>query len=215
MEIDRKTITSLPKIELHLHLDCSLSLDVVQQLRPNITEDEYHKNFIAPEKCIDLADALKCASSGIEIMQTEQALRAVVKDLFLQLQRDHVIYAEIRFAPLLHLSKGLLPEEAVEIVAESVNDSIFSTGIMAGIILCTLRHFNEEQSLQTGRLRLFFQILCRVWVNVKNMVEADQINPMKATMVMGPRAKMMSSKFLPNKRPIAGAKNSNLFTIVW
>jgi len=150
--MDRKIIASLPKIELHLHLDCSQSFDVAKQLRPDISEMEYKQNFIAPEKCKDLADCLKCASSGIELMQTEEALREVVKDLFVQLQRESVIYAELRFAPLLHLEKGLLPEEVVEIVAESVKESIHSTGIKAGIILCTLRHFDEEQSLQTIRL---------------------------------------------------------------
>lgn len=152
MGTDPKIISSLPKIELHLHLDCSLSLKVVKQLRPHITEKEYNQSFIAPDKCTDLATFLRCTSSGIELMQTEEELRAVVKDLFVQLKRDNVIYAEIRFAPLQHLGKGLSSEEAVEIVAESANDSINSTGIKAGIILCTLRHYNERQSFQTIKL---------------------------------------------------------------
>ena len=150
--MDREIIASLPKIELHLHLDNSLSFDVAKQLRPDISETEYKQNFIAPEKCKDLADCLKNTSSVKDLMQTEEALREVVKDLFVQLQRDNVIYAELRFAPLNHLKKGLLPEEVVEIVAESVKESIHSTGINAGIILCALRRFNEEQSLQTIRL---------------------------------------------------------------
>ena len=150
--MDREIIASLPKIELHLHLDCSLSFDVAKQLRPDLSEMEYKQKFIAPEKCKDLADCLKRTSSVKELMQTEEALREVVKDLFVQLQRDNVIYAELRFAPLNHLEKGLLPEEVVEIVAESVKESIHSTGIKAGIILCTVRRFDEEQSLQTIRL---------------------------------------------------------------
>ncbi len=124
----------------------------LKKLRPNILEMEYKKNFIAPVKCTDLADFLNCTLSGIELMQTGEELREVVKDLFVQLKRDNVIYAEIRFAPLLHLGKGLSPEEVVEIVAESVRESINSTGIKAGIILCTLRHYNEAQSLQTIKL---------------------------------------------------------------
>jgi adenosine deaminase len=151
-KLDRELIASLPKIELHLHLDCSLSFDVVKQLRPDISETEYEQNFIAPEKSKDLAETLKGTSRVKELMQTEEALGAVVKDLFVQLQRDHVIYAEIRFAPLNHLEKGLSPEEVVEIVAESVKERIHSTGIKAGIILCTVRRYDEEQSLQTIKL---------------------------------------------------------------
>lgn len=41
-------------------------------------------------------------------MQTKEQLRLVTLDLFEQLQADNVIYAELRFAPLQHILKGLL-----------------------------------------------------------------------------------------------------------
>ena len=142
----------LPKVELHLHLDCSLSFDVVRKLRPQIAEIEYKNNFIAPEKCLDLADFLKCASSGINLMQTEPELRTVVEDLFIQLKFKNVIYTDIRFAPLQHLSGGLSAEEVVEIVADSITSSAGSSGVQAKLILCTLRHFSEDESLKTIKL---------------------------------------------------------------
>lgn len=152
MKMNHKIIASLPKIELHLHLDCSLSFDVVKQLHPGISEMEYKQNFIAPEKCTGLSAILKYASSGIKLMQTGEQLREVVKGLFVQLKRENVIYAEIRFAPLLHLDKGLSAEDVVEIVTESVKENSHLTGIKCGIILCTLRHYNEVKSLQTIKL---------------------------------------------------------------
>lgn len=152
MKLDRHVLFSLPKVELHLHLDCSLSYNVVKNLRPQILKHEYQEKFIAPEKCTNLTDFLKCTISGIELMQTEKELREVVKDLFVQLKRENIIYSEIRFAPIQHLAKGLAAEEVVEIVAETVRECINLTGIRAGIILCTLRHFNENQSIQTIKL---------------------------------------------------------------
>lgn len=146
------TLKLLPKVELHLHLDCSLSFDVVQKLRPQTTEIKYKNNFIAPEKCLDLADFLKCASSGINLMQTESELWAVVEDLFNQLKFENVIYAEIRFAPLQHLGGGLSAEEVVEIVADSIKNSVESSQVQAKLILCTLRHFSEDDSLKTIKL---------------------------------------------------------------
>ena len=145
-------ILSIPKVELHLHLDCSLSFEVVHSLRPKITKNEYLNNFIAPEKCENLSNFLKCTASGIDLMQTAKELVAVVKDLFIQLKNENVIYAEIRFAPLLHLKKGLAPEEVVEIVSTATKECTESTGIKAGLILCTLRHFNEDQSMKTFAL---------------------------------------------------------------
>ncbi|MGZ8557981.1 MAG: hypothetical protein ACXWWC_06610, partial [Chitinophagaceae bacterium] len=120
--------SNLPKVELHLHLDCSLSYDVVKQINPAITYEEYRELFIAPPKCTDLADYLTRAVKGFELMQTKEHLRLVVMDLFKQLKADNVIYAEIRFAPLLHLKNGLTAAEVVETVNETVTYGIQQSG---------------------------------------------------------------------------------------
>jgi len=142
----------LPKIELHLHLDCSLSYKVVQQISPAITYEEYHDSFIAPPKCTDLTDYLKRAVKGYELMQTKQQLHLVTLDLMEQLKTDNVIYAEIRFAPLLHIINGLTPTEVVQTVNDAVSEGIVKTGVEARVILCTLRHYFEEQSMETVQL---------------------------------------------------------------
>ncbi len=144
--------SKLPKIELHLHLDCCLSFDVVQKIAPTISYETYQESFIAPPKCTSLADYITRAVSGCDLMQTSEQLRLVTLDLFEQLKNDFVIYAEIRFAPLLHTFKGLLPNEVVSIVNEAMNEGIKQTGVEAGLILCTLRHFSEEQSIETVKL---------------------------------------------------------------
>ena len=138
-----------PKIELHLHLDCSLSYDIVKQLKPSVTLKEYQESFIAPAKCTDLADYIQRSTKSFELMQTKESLRLVTLGLFKQLKEDNVIYAEIRFAPLLHIMEGLSPEEVVEAVNMATIEGIKKYNIEAGIILCTLRHYSEEQSLRT------------------------------------------------------------------
>src|SRR5207248_565033 len=74
------------------------------------------------------------------------------EDLFSQLVDDGVIYAEIRFAPLLHTSRGLAAERVVEIVENAAGELIRSSGVDVRLILCTLRHFSEAQSMETVRL---------------------------------------------------------------
>jgi len=147
----------LPKIELHLHLDCSLSYAVVHALRPSISEETYRDEFIAPRRCTNLADFLKRAPKGFELMQTEEELCAVTADVFHQLQGDNVIYAELRFAPLLHTAKGLTPDAVVETVNAATSEAIRETGIEARLILCTLRHFSTEQGMITAELVKKFQ----------------------------------------------------------
>jgi adenosine deaminase len=142
----------LPKVELHLHLDCSLSYEVVRRLRPTISEQTYREEFIAPRRCTNLTDFLKRAPKGFELMQTEAELRVVTADVFRQLESDNVIYAELRFAPLLHLAKGLTPDEVVGIVEQATREGMRDTGVEARLILCTLRQFNTEQGMRTARL---------------------------------------------------------------
>lgn len=145
-------LTTLPKVELHLHLDCSLSYAAVARLAPGVTYDEYLQDYVAPARCTNLADFLKRAPKGFLLMQDEAALQLVTEDLFHQLRADGIVYAEIRFAPLLHLEGGLTAERVVEIVNEAVERSSLETGIEARLILCTLRHFDAEQSMKTARL---------------------------------------------------------------
>src|SRR5271169_1839610 len=149
---EQMNVRSLPKIELHLHLDCSLSYQAVSALAPSVTREEYQRDYIAPARCANLADFLSRAPKGFRLMQTEDSLRLVTEDVFRQLVEDGVIYAEIRFAPLLHTEKGLSPERVVAVVERSVDRLVRETGMQAGLILCTLRHFREAQSLLTARL---------------------------------------------------------------
>ncbi len=142
----------LAKVELHLHLDCSLSYAAVSQLAPHISRREYDAEFVAPSQCASLADFLTRAPRGFQLMQTEDALRIVTEDVFEQLRRDNVIYAEFRFAPLLHLLKGLSPEAVVAAVDRAAEKCIDATNIEARLILCTLRHFDDAQSMLTAQL---------------------------------------------------------------
>lgn len=149
--------STLPKIELHLHLDCSMSYEVVAKIEPAITPGEYQDRFIAPPKCADLADYLTRAEQAVKLIQTEEQLRLVTLDLFEQLKADHVMYAELRFGPLLHTQKGLAPEQVVQTVVDATEEGVQRTGVQAGLILSTLRNYPEEQSMQTVELAKQFR----------------------------------------------------------
>ena len=145
-------ISRLPKIELHLHLDCSLSYNALHILNPQITLEQYYDQFMAPAKCSSLMELLTPVYRSLQYMQTQEQLELVVFDLFEQLKRDRIIYVEIRFAPLLHTEEGLTPGEVVSIVEQATASAIQHYGIHARLILCTLRHYSEAQSMETVEL---------------------------------------------------------------
>ena len=142
----------IPKVELHLHLDCSLSFDVVNRINPLIEIDEYKSSFQAKSNSSSLNDYISCADRAIELMQTRENLELVVEDLFKQLKKENVIYAEIRFAPLLHCSQNLDENKVVEIICNKAKIESEKNDINYGLILCTLRHYSKKQSLKTVRL---------------------------------------------------------------
>ncbi len=145
-------LQQLPKVELHVHLDCSLSFQVVQKLLPGTTQEEYNERFVAPENCGSLVEYIKCASASIDIMQTKEQLELVTLDFIEQLQADNVIYCEVRFAPLQHLKQGLTAKEVVETVNETISKATADLEMEVRLILCSLRHFSEAQSLETVQL---------------------------------------------------------------
>ena len=76
----KNQFSALPKVELHLHLDCSLSYEVVNEINPQVTYSEYKESFIAPPKCTDLADYITRAIKGFELMQSLKILVGQVND---------------------------------------------------------------------------------------------------------------------------------------
>ena len=90
-----KDLKNLPKVELHLHLDCCLSFDVVKKINPKIDIQTFNKNFKAPDSCSSVKEYIKCAEFAVDLMQDETSIILVVEDLFKQLKAENVIYVEM------------------------------------------------------------------------------------------------------------------------
>ncbi len=145
---EAESVAKLPKVELHLHLDCSMSFQSVSVLVPEMTPERYRAEFLAPRKCRNLVDYFRYLAAPLALLQTQHALRIATIDLMRQLAEDNVVYAEIRFAPQLHTREGLRTEEVVGIVLAAVNEGKTLYPIEARLILCTLRPEDTAQGLE-------------------------------------------------------------------
>ncbi|WP_338720953.1 adenosine deaminase [Devosia sp. XK-2] len=138
---------SYPKIELHLHLDCSVTWTALQRLGTTLTRDQYLSQFVAPEECTSLKQYLDAIAPSCALLQTTGALRIATAELIAELDQDGVIYAELRFAPQTHLSDGLTLDEVMEAVVAGVAEGKSGRAIDVGLILCALRDYSAEQNL--------------------------------------------------------------------
>lgn len=129
----------------------------MQGLRSGVTQEDYLREYVAPEVCQDLTDFLRYPASAIALLQTKENLDMALRQLVRELTMDGVIYSEIRFAPLLHTADGLTPEEVVATLCQAAEAAEQETGVVTRLILCTLRHFPVEQSMETAQLALAFR----------------------------------------------------------
>ena len=141
-----------PKVELHLHLDCSIGYRAASSIDPALTEERFVQDFVLNQPCSDLAEFLTKIPRSLDLMQEASHLQFVMTDLARQLAEENVAYAEIRFAPLLHTEKGLSSREVVSCVLSAMHQAQLDYSLPMRLILCTLRHFTERQSLETAHL---------------------------------------------------------------
>jgi len=150
-------VLTVPKVELHCHLDCSISSSAARRIDPRITEKEFMESFALSQKCHDLSEFLSKVPRSLALLQKADHLRIVAEDLGRQLAEEYVCYAEIRFAPLLHLEEGLSAEEVIGAVLLGFRNAEAKYPIHIRVLLCTLRHFSKEQGVETAKLAHAFR----------------------------------------------------------
>ena len=141
-------------IDLHLHLDGSMSLECARSLatKQGIAlpdDEELLSRLRVSDDCRDLNEYLERFDLPLSLLQTADAISESVERLCNELSEAGLVYAEIRFAPQLHLQKGLTQEEVVLAAIEGLNRSSF----FASLILCCMRGAdNREANIETVRL---------------------------------------------------------------
>ncbi len=150
-------IFTLPKAELHCHLDGSLSLSTLQKLlgRTDLTIDDVQ----APVRCRDLAQYLEKFDLPLQGLQTAENLQIAAHDLVLDMHSENVVYAEIRFAPLLHTQQGLSPEAVIENLLIGIRQAEKETAgaIKAHLIVCAMQHHSPEDNMRALRAALAYR----------------------------------------------------------
>lgn len=157
-------IKKIPKVELHDHLDGSVRPETIVELAreegvkiPEDNPEELAQWFHRGASRKNLGLYLEGFAVTISIMQTKQALTRVARESIEDLAKDNVVYAEIRFAPVQHLEKGLNLESVVESVLQGLEQGKEKTGVEYGLILCAMRHQDAEMSLEIAELAVAFR----------------------------------------------------------
>lgn len=151
-------IESYGKIDLHLHLDGSLPAETILGLarKDHIelaadTEEGLRPYLTARVDCEDLNEYLRCFDIPLMVLQTAENLRIASCELGRDLEEKGLSYAEVRFAPQLHVLRGLTQEEAVQAVLDGFGQVMEERRgrIRLKAILCCMRGKNCTANMET------------------------------------------------------------------
>ncbi len=154
-----ESITDLPKVSLHDHLDGGLRPQSIIELAdeigldlPAVEAGDLGDWFHAQSGSGSLVEYLKTFDITIAVMQTREGLIRVAREFVQDLGADGVIYGEIRWAPEQHLTRGLTLDQAVEAVQEGIEEGIEdvqATGgdIRIGQLVSAMRHIRHSHEI--------------------------------------------------------------------
>lgn len=152
MDPRKQLIASLPKAELHIHIEGSLEPEMMFDLarRNNISLPYDSVDAIRKAYRFDcLQDFLDLYYQGMSVLLTQQDFHDLTWAYLLRCQADNVIHSEIFFDPQGHTERGVSFETAFEGIWSALQRAESTLGISSRVIMCFLRHLDEESAFAT------------------------------------------------------------------
>jgi adenosine deaminase len=151
MALDVALISRAPKVVLHEHLDGGLRPSTIVEIAADVghllpaSADRLAGWFAEVASSRSLERYLETFTHTVAVMQRPGDLVRVAREAVLDLAADSVVYAELRWAPELHLAGGMVLTEAVEAVQAGLDEGMREAAaaghpIVVGQLLTAMRH---------------------------------------------------------------------------
>lgn len=145
-------ISSLPKCELHVHIEGTLEPELMFALAAR-------NNIVLPFQSVEavrqayqftqLQDFLDIYYQGMSVLITEQDFFDLAWAYLLRAQADNVRHVEMFFDPQGHTGRGVAFETVVGGLHRACRAAVSELGISASLIMCFLRHLDEDDAERT------------------------------------------------------------------
>lgn len=155
-----KNLKKYSIIDLHLHLDGSLSAKAIIEVAkeeniklPTFNEEELNTYLRVPKDCKSLNEYLERFDIPNLVLQTKNGIHKCTYDLLKRLDEQGLKYVEIRMAPQLSTQKELSQEDVVKELINVKKEAENKLSIKVNYILCMMRiPNNKEKNLETVEL---------------------------------------------------------------
>lgn len=103
--------------------------------------------MVAPPETPSQAAYIAYFDDAIAVLQTEAALERAAMELGIDSAADNIDYLEVRWAPRLHLRRGL----TVAQVIQAVLSGLAAAPLQAVAIVCAMRHHSPDENVELAR----------------------------------------------------------------
>ena len=145
-------IAGLPKAELHMHIEGSLEPELMFALAERngvaIPFDSVEA-VRAAYSFSNLQDFLDIYYQGANVLRTEQDFQDLATAYFDRIAADGCVHAEIFFDPQTHTDRGIGFDTVMTGLLAGMKQAEATHGITSKLILCFLRHLDEEAAFAT------------------------------------------------------------------
>ncbi|MGF1701642.1 adenosine deaminase [Photobacterium makurazakiensis] len=148
----KKFIQSLPKVELHLHIEGTLEPELMFDLAKRNNIAIPFNSFSEVRDAYDfnnLQSFLDIYFQGANVLIHEQDFFDLTWAYLLRCQNDNVLHTEVFFDPQTHTERGIHFDTVVNGIHRALVRGATELGISSKLIMCFLRHLDEESALST------------------------------------------------------------------
>ncbi len=150
-------IDAIPKAELHLHIEGSFEPELLFEIsrRNNVPLKYYSvEELRAAYSFNNLQEFLDIYYAGANALLYEQDFYDLTIAYFRRVHDQNVVHTEIFFDPQTHTARGVTFETVIAGITRAMADAQTETGITSKLILCFLRHLDEDDAFSTLEMAL-------------------------------------------------------------
>ncbi|MFD3559977.1 adenosine deaminase [Streptomyces sp. NPDC058686] len=146
------SLASLPKAELHLHIEGTLEPELAFELAARNGVDLPFADTEALRKAYlfeDLQSFLDLYYGLMAVLRTEEDFEQLAEAYLARAAAQGVRHAEIFFDPQAHTARGVPIGTVVEGLSAALSKSVERHGVSTRLIMCFLRDQSAESAMQT------------------------------------------------------------------
>lgn len=171
-----KFIKSVPKTELHLHIEGTLEPELIFKIAdrnglklPYLSVDKLREAY----SFNNLQEFLDIYYTGANVLLYEQDFYDLTWEYLLRAKEENIVHTEIFFDPQTHTDRGIKFETVINGIYRALKDGEDKLGITFKLIMSYLRHLSEEEGFKTLEQAIPF----KDWIDGVGLDSSEVGNP--------------------------------------